>query len=155
MVHQKGSLGRRGSGLQQGRRNAVAGHLPQIVLGTRVAVGVDESGEEDVAIAVDMLGSSGVGADGCSVNNDRAGRKDAMAVEDADIVQCNLGVGCTSIIWSSVVRYNHFCWIQMDMIGIATVVVKARSNHLKKRQNQEPCPKRTRGALHGPRNFNL
>ena len=119
-----------------------------------MAVGVDESREKDVAIAVDVLGSSGVGADGCSVNNDRAGRKDAMAVEDADIVQCNLGVGCTSMIWSSVVRYDHF-WIQMEMTGIATVMMKARSSHPQKRQNQEPCPKRTRGALHGPRNFNL
>ena len=51
-----------------------------------MAVGVDESGEKDVAIAVDMLGSFGVSADGWSVNNDRAGRKDAMAVEDTDIV---------------------------------------------------------------------
>ena len=127
MVHQRSAQGLRECGLHEARRNAIAAQLSQVIHAHRVAVGIDESGEEDLTLAVDVLGAFGVGADDGAVDDDRARGQDALAIEDADVVERDFGVGRSSFFASCVVRCDYLGWIEGRNTGI---VVEAGSSGL-------------------------
>lgn len=116
MVFQRVSKDQRGHGLHEGSGNSIAAQLPQVIHARRVAVGIDESGEQNLIFAVDVLGACGVGADDGSVNDDSAGRKNAVAVEDADVVERDLARGCPWVVTSCVVRYDRVGWIERSKV---------------------------------------
>ena len=127
MIRQRRVHGLRDSGLQKGRCNAIAAQLLQVIHGHRVAVRVDESGEENVALAIDVLGALGISPDDGSVNDDRAGWKNALAIEDPDVVKSDLSGACPSVVSSCVVRCDCVCRIKRRKTRVG-VVMRAGSS---------------------------
>lgn len=94
MVLQRVSQGQRGHGLHEAGGNPMAAHLSQVLYCVRVTVAVNESGQKNVVLAIDVLGVLGVGANDGAVYDHRAGGKDALPVEDADVVERDFARSC-------------------------------------------------------------
>ena len=88
VIRQRGAHRRATPGLQERRRDAVAALLVQIIDAARVAVRVDETRQEHVALAVDEFRADQVRerADFVPVDDYQAGRQDALPVEDPHVV---------------------------------------------------------------------
>lgn len=91
----------------------MAAHLSQVLYCVRVTMTVNESGQKDVILAIDVLGVLSVDADDGAVYDHRAGGKDALPVEDADVIERDFARGCCHWVLASCVVYcNCFAWVE-------------------------------------------